>query len=79
LGAGLKQVFVFEGAMVRDSMRVEELEKSLIKGKSPNYEENLKIFEWMLEEAIFLKVLPLNDPLDGIEIDLKVAKVVNSV
>jgi hypothetical protein len=79
LGAGLKQVFVFEGAMVRDSMRVEELEKSLIKGKRPNYEENLKIFEWMLEEAIFLKALPLDDPLDGIEIDLKVAKVVNSV
>lgn len=44
-----------------------------------NYERNLRILEAMYQEAKSLGVFPLKDPLDGIEADLKLARVLNSV
>jgi len=33
----------------------------------------------MYDEAVALGVIPMKDPLDGLEVDLKIAKVVNCV
>ncbi len=33
----------------------------------------------MYDEAVALGVIPLKDPLDGLEVDLRIAKVVNHV
>ena len=40
---------------------------------------NLQIVEALYKEAVTLGIIPLKNPLDGIEVDLKIAKVVNSV
>ncbi len=40
---------------------------------------NFRIVEGLYREAVALGVIPLKNPLDGIEVDLKIAKVVNSV
>ena len=40
---------------------------------------NFHIVDALYHEAVALGVIPLKNPLDGIEVDLKVAKVVNSV
>ena len=40
---------------------------------------NFHIVEALYNEAVTLGIIPLKNPLDGIEVDLKIAKVVNSV
>jgi hypothetical protein len=40
---------------------------------------NFRILEGLYNEALALGVIPLREPLDGIEVDLKIAKAVNHV
>ena len=46
--------------------------------KKSDYFENLKIFEQMWIYATELGVLPLKDPLEDIEKNIKLAKLLNS-
>jgi len=39
----------------------------------------MEIFEGMYKAAVYLKVIPMRDPLDGIQVDIKIARVINSV
>jgi hypothetical protein len=39
----------------------------------------MKIFEGMYKEAVYLNIIPLKDPLDGLDVDIKIARVINSV
>jgi hypothetical protein len=41
--------------------------------------KNLKIVDALYRQAVLMGVIPLSRQLDGIEIDIKVAKVVNCV
>lgn len=45
--------------------------------RAPNYQQNLRIFEALYEEARTLGIMPLEDPLEGIEVDLRLAQVIN--
>ncbi len=65
--------------MVKNSDLLEEFEQRLIRTSEPDYLKNLEIYEGMLQEALYLKVLPLKDPLEGIEVDIRIAEVVNHV
>ncbi len=42
------------------------------------YSQSLKIFESMWNEGVRFGVLPTKDPLEGIEIDIHIAKILNS-
>jgi len=57
---------------------LEKIEKDIILKNKLSYEQSLKIFESMWKEGIKLGILPLKDPLDGLEVDLKIAKILNS-
>ncbi|MBU1298560.1 MAG: hypothetical protein KJ963_00765 [Bacteroidetes bacterium] len=57
----------------------EEFEKNLLKSEQVDYFKNLSIFEEMLKEVIYLNILPLKNPLDGIETDIKIARILNNV
>jgi transcriptional regulator with XRE-family HTH domain len=50
----------------------------LRKGKA-DISRNFHIAEALYREAMTLGIIPLKNPLDGIEVDLKIAKVINSV
>ena len=54
-------------------------EKELIRREKPNLKKNLKIVEALYQEAVELGVFPLKDPLEGLEVDIRIAKVINSV
>jgi len=41
--------------------------------------KNFHIVDALYKEAVTLGIMPLKNPLDGIEVDLKLAKVINSV
>jgi len=65
--------------MVKDAKKLEMFEKELMKLEKPDPKKNFKIAEALYDEAVALGAIPLNDPLDGIEVDIRIAKVVNGV
>ena len=65
--------------MVKDGILLEQFERDLKRRERPDYFRNLKIFEEMFQEAIYFKVFPMKDPLEGIEVDIKIARVINAI
>ena len=65
--------------MIANSKKLQEFENRLRAKEKVSYAKALKIVEALRREAVFLGVLPLKNPLDGIEVDIRIAKVVNSV
>ncbi len=65
--------------MVKDGKLLAEFERAYTASEKPDYFEGLKIFEAMWKEAVLLGVLPLKDPLEGIDVDIRIAKILNNV
>jgi len=65
--------------MIKNPDILKTLEKNMIRSEKIDIQKNFRIFEAMYTEAVALGVFPLKDPLEGIEIDIKIAKAVNSV
>lgn len=65
--------------MIKDKKYLQEFEKEIIRSKKADFANNLRIVEALYKEAVSLGVFPLKDPLEGIEVDIKIAKVINSV
>ena len=65
--------------MIKNRERLRQFENDLIRSeeKMP-FLKALKIFESLWEEGYALGVLPLKNPMEGIETDIKIAKVLNS-
>jgi hypothetical protein len=63
--------------MVKNPALLKQFENSLLKGTGVDYPQNLRIFEALFEEARALGIFPLKEPLDGIEVDVHLAKVIN--
>jgi len=65
--------------MIKNNKLLEQFERDLKKREKADYHQNLKIYEGMYKEAVYLNAIPLKDPLDGLEVDIKIARVINSV
>lgn len=65
------------GMIVNNEFQKFEIE--FVKKERADIEKNFCLVEALHHEAVTLGVLPPKNPLDGIEVDLKIAKVVNSV
>ena len=63
--------------MVKNSALMEAFEKSQRRLERPDFAQNLKIFEALYREACLVGTLPLKDPLEGIEVDVRLARVIN--
>ena len=57
---------------------VEAFEKCMISREPADYWRNMAIFEALYREAHSLGVLPLKDPLDGIDVDVRLARAINA-
>jgi hypothetical protein len=57
----------------------QEFELILLRREKVDVKRNFKIVEALYREAVALGVIPLKDPLDGLDVDLRIAKVINSV
>jgi hypothetical protein len=64
--------------MVKNPKLLEKFNCEQIKKEKLSYLSALKIFEALWKEGVSLGVLPLKDPMEGIEVDIKIAKVLNS-
>jgi len=58
---------------------LQRFELDFLREDKADIARNLRIVEALYKEAVTLGIIPLKNPLDGIEVDLRIAKVVNSV
>jgi hypothetical protein len=65
--------------MIKNPGLLDELEREEMKKEKPDYISALRIFEGMWLEGTALGVLPLKDPLEGIEVDIRIARMLNHV
>lgn len=63
--------------MIINSHKFEKFEHKLISKKRNNIKENFKIVNALYKEAAALGIMPLKNPLDGLDIDIKISQVVN--
>ncbi len=56
-----------------------KFEISLLRKSKADYATNFRIVDALYNEAVTLHTFPLRNPLDGIEVDLRIAKMVNRV
>ena len=65
--------------MIRDAATLKKFESDLIgsAGLIP-YEQSLQLFTAMWKEGVMLGVLPPEDPLAGLDVDIRVARILNA-
>ena len=64
--------------MIR-SNEFSKFEKEIVRKEKVDMMKNFQIIEGMYNEAVSLRLIPLKNPLEGLEVDIKIAKVINSV
>jgi hypothetical protein len=65
--------------MVKNSKKLQAFEAARIRAEKVDVERNLRILDALYEEALMLGALPPKDPLEGIEVKIRIAKAVNRV
>ena len=64
--------------MIRDKAAWEAFEKEWERRHAADWESNWRVFEALLEHARALGVWPPADPLEGLDVDIRVARIVNT-
>jgi hypothetical protein len=65
--------------MIKNGDQLRSFERQLVKRGKTDLRTNIRLVEAMFAEAKALGIFPPKDPLAGIEVDLRIAKAVNSV
>jgi hypothetical protein len=65
--------------MIINRAEVEKFEKERIRTEKVDLRKNIAIFNALYDEAVALGVFPAKDPLEGLDVVLKIARVVNHV
>ena len=65
--------------MIKNREKLQKFENEIIGKEKVDILRNFRLVDAMYKEAVSLGIFPLKDPLADIEIDIKIAKVVNRV
>jgi hypothetical protein len=65
--------------MIKNPKKIQKFEEELIKGDKTDIRHKYRLLDAMFKEAVTLRVFPLINPLEGLETDIMIARVVNSV
>lgn len=65
--------------MIRNYKEYSEFEDELISKEKPDIAKNFLIVEEMYKEAVALGAFSNRDPLEGIDVKIRIAKILNSV
>jgi len=65
--------------MVKNQEKLQKFENKLIRREKANVFKNFRLVDAMHKEAVSLGIFPMKDALEGSEVDMKIAKVINSV
>ena len=61
----------------RDAL--EKFEKELLRKEKIDIKKKFQTMSALYKEAVTLGIFPLKDPLEGLDVKIKIARVVNSV
>jgi len=64
--------------MIKNAELLERFEYKQLKKETLPYKDALKIYESMWLEAKALGILPLKNPMDGIEVKIRISRILNS-
>ncbi len=64
--------------MIKDPEYFAEFERKLVAEERFTYDQAVAIIEGLLEEAVDLGVWPPKDPMEGVEVDIRIAKTLNA-
>jgi len=65
--------------MIKNPALFKKFEDSLIRDEGKlTFGQSIKLFTYMWDEGLKLGVFPPKEPLEGIEVDIRVAKALNS-
>lgn len=65
--------------MIKNPEILKNFEDSFIREEGrPDFARSSKLFAHLWNEGVKLGVLPLKEPLEGIDVDIRVAKALNS-
>ena len=65
--------------MIKNAGLLRKFERNLVRAEKPDYSQNVRIAEALRREAVALEVLPPKNPLEGIEVKIRIAEAVNRV
>jgi hypothetical protein len=65
--------------MIKNPEKLQAFEAARISAEKIDVEQNIRILDALYEEAFMLGALPPKDPLEGIEVKIRIAKAVNLV
>jgi len=65
--------------MIQNRRRLQELQRKLDSEESLSYKEALAIYEMLHKEALLLGAINSSNILDGLEVDIRIAKAINKV
>jgi transcriptional regulator with XRE-family HTH domain len=77
--AEAKAIYADKNNNLRKRGELLKFELEFLRKEKTDVVKNFHIVEALYKEAVTLGIIPLKNPLDGIEVDLRIAKVVNSV
>ncbi len=63
--------------LIKNFNVLEQLKREMIKKEKLSFRQALIIFEAMWKEGVSFGVLPPKDPLEGIDVDIRVARILN--
>jgi hypothetical protein len=65
--------------MIKRTDLLEAFEREQMRQNRASYLDNLRLFEALYREAQTLGVFPLADPLEGIDVDIRLAKALRAL
>ncbi len=65
--------------MIRNKPKLNKFHRKLIKEENLSYKKALSIYEALHREAVSLGVINSENILEGLEVDLRIAKTVNGL
>jgi len=63
--------------LIKNPDVLEQFEREMIKKDKLSFEQALALFEAMWQEGVDLGILPPKDPLEGIEVDIRISRILN--
>lgn len=65
--------------MIQNRQKLDEVQRKLDAEENLSYQEALAIYEMLHREAVSLGAINSENILDGLEVDLRIAKAINKV
>lgn len=65
--------------MIVNTPRLQEFNRKLVEQERLSHEEALRIYEALHEEALYLGAISHENILDGLEVDLRIARAINGL